>query len=464
MRKLFISALLLGAVVLAAASDDSVKFPAYHRTVLPNGVVLMVMEKHSAPLIDVQVALKTGSVADPAGKEGLAEITGSLLRKGAGARNATKIAEDLDFMGTTFGVQSTYDTTRAFTEFLKKDTSESMDVVMDMLLHPAFPQEEVDKLLKQTADRLKSQKDQPQALLAEGYEAFLFGKHPYGRPANGDERSVIAITRDDIVRFHDQYYVAGNMIVAACGDFQTAEMEKMLAARFGGMPKQSAPVVTVPKPEPATATRLLFIDKPDATQTFFRFGNVGVARNDPDRAAVDIVNTLFGGRFTSMINTALRIDSGLTYGANSAFVRRRQPGAFYISSYTRNEKTEQALDMAVQVLRDLHEKGLTPEQLKSAKEYIKGQFGPRVETPDQLVNWMTEFEIYGLDAKEVDGYAARIDAVTAEDAKRVIEKDYPMKNLVWVVVGKGSEVESLMKRYSPNVERRAASDPPYSTK
>jgi zinc protease len=237
------------------------------------------------------------------------------------------------------------------------------------------------------------------------------------------------------------------------------EMEKLLTARFGGLPKKTAPAVSIPKPQPVTGTKLLLVDKPDATQTFFRFGNVGIARNDPDRAAVDIVNTLFGGRFTSKINTALRIDSGLTYGANSSFQRYRQPGAFFINSYTRNATTEKAMDMAVDVLNDLHKTGFTEEQLKSAKEYIKGQFGPRVETADQLANWVSDFELYGLDAREVDDYATRLDAVTVADARRVIEKDFPQKNMVLAVIGKASEIAPLMKKYAPSVETRSISDP-----
>jgi zinc protease len=455
--------LLALASAPAHAADDSVKFPAYHRTVLPNGVTLMVMEKHSAPLVSFVVTLKTGSLADPPGKEGLADTTNDLLRKGAGQRNATQISEDFDFVGATLGTAATYEALRVSAEFMKKDVNSGLDLLSDILLHPTFPQEEVDKLIKQRVDALKARKDQPLAVINAYYEEFLFGSHPYGRPPNGDERSMGALRREDIVHFHEQNYVAGNLIVAVCGDFQTAEMERLLTARFGALPKKAATGVSAPKPEASTG-RLLFVDKPDATQTFFQFGNVGIARNDPDRAAVDVVNTLFGGRFTSWINTALRIDSGLTYGASSVFSRRRQPGSFYINSYTRNEKTAEAMDMAVKVLKDLHEKGFTDEQLKSAKEYIKGQFGPRVETSDQLANWMTEFEIYGLDAKEVDEYAARVDTVTVADAKRVIEKHYPLNNLVFAVIGKGSEVEPLMKKYATQIEKVSISDPGYGRK
>lgn len=449
--------LLLAAPVLRA--DDWLKFPQYKRTVLPNGVTLLIMEKHSAPLISFTVMFKSGSVADPAGKEGVADVTGSLLRKGAGARSAAQIAEDLDFIGATLGAFSNFESTQVRSEFLKKDTAAGLDILSDVILHPTFPQDEVDKALKQRADGLKASKDNPQGVMGLYYADFLYGSHPYGRPAGGTELSMTAIKRDDIVRFHEQNYVAGNLVVSVCGDFQTAEMEKLLTVKFGGMPKRDAPVVNVPKPQPATGVKLLFVDKPDATQTFFRFGNVGIARNDPDRAAVDIINTLFGGRFTSKINTALRIDSGLTYGANSFFDRRKQPGPFVISSYTKNDTTEKAIDMALAVLKDLHTSGFTEKQLNSAKAYIKGQFGPDVETSDQLATMMADFELYGLDAKEVDDYAKRLDAVTMADAKRVIEKDFPTNNMVFAIIGKGSEVGPLMKKYAPMVETRSISDP-----
>ena len=327
-----------------------------------------------------------------------------------------------------------------------------------MILHPAFPQDEVDKLLKQRADELKAAKDQPLAVIGGYFNAVMFGRHPYGRPTTGDERSVAAITRDDIVRFHADNYASGNLIVAVCGDFQTADMEKLLTAKFGAMARKTVTLVVVPTAQASTQTRMLLVDKPDATQTFFRFGNIGIARNDPDRVAVNIVNTLFGGRFTSLINTKLRIDSGLTYGASSSFDRRQKPGPFFINSYTRNATTEQAMTMALDVVKELHATGFTEAQLASAKAYIKGQYGPTVETSDQLANLMSDFEIYGLDAREVDEYAKRIDAVTMADMKRVIAAHFPEKALVFAVIGKASEIAPLMNKYSPEIVTRSIND------
>src|SRR5260370_27576922 len=155
--------------------------------------------------------------------------------------------------------------------------------------------------------------------------------------------------------------------------------------------------------------RLLLIDKPDSTQTFFAIGNVGTAENDPDRVAIRVVNTIFGGRFTSELNEALRVESGLTYGADSFFDAKKQPGAFAIYSYTKNETTTQAIDLALQVLAKLHKEGVTPEQLISAKAYIKGQFPPSIETSAQLARRIASNEFYGLGDDEINQMEYPID-------------------------------------------------------
>jgi predicted Zn-dependent peptidase len=238
-------------------------------------------------------------------------------------------------------------------------------------------------------------------------------------------------------------------------------MEKTLAAQFGRWANAAVPPVPLSAPAPVQGKRLLLVDKPDSTQTYFRIGNVGIARTNPDRVYVNVVNTLFGGRFTSMINSALRIQSGLTYGANAGFDERKVAGPFFINTYTRNATTERAMDMALDVLKQLHDKGITDEQLVSAKSYLKGQFPLRIETSDQLANQIVELELYGLDAKEIDDFYPKVDSMTLADARRVIDKYYPLDNLVFVVIGKASEIGPIMKKYATKEDTRSISEPGY---
>lgn len=276
------------------------------------------------------------------------------------------------------------------------------------------------------------------------------------------KKSLAAITRDDVVKFYQSHYTPANTILAVVGDFSTAEMEKLLADKFGGWSapagRATAPV-KLAAPAPVKGKRLLLVDKPDSTQTYFNIGNVGISSSDPDRVPIRVVNTLFGGRFTSMLNSALRIESGLTYGARSSFSQRDVPGPFAISTYTRNETTEKAMDMALDILKRLHAEGINEEQLTSAKNYLKGQFPPNIETSDQLADLLVDLELRGLDQREVNEFYARVDAITLADARRVIQKHFPLDNLVFVLIGKATEIEPLAKKYAAKIDKKSISDP-----
>ncbi len=433
----------------------ALKLPAYKKVRLKNGLTLLLMEQHEVPIISFNFIVKAGSVADPTGKEGVASLTAGLLRKGTKTRTADQIANELDFVGGTLGAFATFDYTQGTAEFVRKDIAKGLELLSDVLLNPTFPQAETTKMQAQRIDAVKAAKDEASGVIGTYYNAYLFGAHPYGRPTEGDEKTIAAITRDEVAKFYQTYYTPSNTILAVAGDFQTAEMERMLTERFGAWPDRSAPAVTLAEATPVQGKRLLLIDKPDSTQTFYRIGNIGIPRTSADRVQIEVVNTLFGGRFTSMLNSALRINSGLTYSARSTFDQRRLRGPFFINTYTRNETTAQAIDMTLDILKRLHEKGLTEEELKSAKSYLKGQFPPRIETTDQLAALIAQLEFFGLDERDINTYYARIDAMTLDDARRVIKQYFPAENLVFVLIGKASEIEPVIKKYAPNVEKRS---------
>jgi predicted Zn-dependent peptidase len=275
-----------------------------------------------------------------------------------------------------------------------KDGDKGLDLCAEALLHPAFSQAEVDKLLAQDIDGVKASKDEAQSVALIYYYGYLFGKHPYGRPEGGDDVSLARIKRDAVAKFYEANYTPGNTILAVAGEFNAAQMKAKIEHALGSWPAKGSTQPAVSAPTPVKGKRLLLIDKPDSTQTFFAIGNVGTAENNPDLVALRVVNTIFGGRFTSELNEALRVESGLTYGANSFFDSKKEPGAFAIYSYTKNETTVQAIDLALQVLAKLHKDGLTAEQLASAKAYIKGQFPPSLETSGQLARRIASNEFY----------------------------------------------------------------------
>jgi zinc protease len=460
---LFVALVAIPAAPQTGAQTGTLKLPAYRKTKLPNGLTLLLMEKHELPLVSFQLVLKTGSTADPAGAEGTASVTAAMLRRGTQTRSAEQYSADFDFIGGTFGATANSDFTNISAEFMKKDLAKGLDLLSDPVLHPTFPEAEVTKMISQRVNGVRAARDSAGAILGTYFNAYLLGGHPYARPTGGDEQSLARITRDAVMKFYATYFKPSNTVLAVVGDFNSAEMEKMLAAQFGGWPAGVAPNVPLPDPTPMKGKRLLLVDKPDSTQTYFDIGNVGISRTNPDRVAINVVNTLFGGRYTSMINSALRIQSGLTYGASAGFDERRAAGPFSISTYTKNATTEQAMDMALDVLKQLHEKGITAEQLASSKAYLKGQYPRRMETSDALARMIAELEVYGLDASDVNNFNAKVDAVTLADAQRIIQKYYPLDNLVFVVVGKASEIGPALKKYAPQEDTVSISGPGFWT-
>lgn len=460
-----VTLVLLAAFACAAqtapASNGGVKLAPYKKVVLKNGMTVLLMEQHKVPLVSLNYIVRSGAVTDPAGKEGIASLTAGLLRKGTTTRTADQVSESLDFIGASYSAGASLDYSSGRAEFMKKDAVNGLDIVADLLMNPVFPEAEVKKMLAQRVDGIKAGKDQAQRVISEYYYSYLFGAHPYGRPTNGDEKSLASITRDDVLKFHQAAYIPANTILAVVGDFNMAEMEQMINRQFGAWtsPNKPAPV-NIPAPKPVVGKHLMLIDKPDSTQTYYMVGNVGVSRTNPDRVGIEVVNVLFGGRFTSLINTALRIKNGLTYGAMSDFDMRKAAGPFFISTYTKNATTEKALDMTLDVLKQFREKGITEEDLNSAKAYIKGTLPPQMlETSDQLAAVLTQLHFYGLPDSEINDYYAKVDALTLADTKRIITTYFPEENLSFVLIGKASEIGPVAKKYAADMKSKSITEP-----
>jgi zinc protease len=455
----FLIAMSLALVLVLMAEGQTLKLPPHEKITLKNGMTVLLMEKRGVPMVSFAAIVKAGSAADPVGLEGLASSTAGLLRKGTTKRSAQKFAEDLDFIGASFSADASADFTALSAECLSKDLDKGLDLLSDAMLHPAFPQSEVDKLLSQDIDGVKAAKDEAESVALTYYYGYLFDEHPYARPEGGDELSLARIKRDTIVKFYQANYTPGNTILAVAGEFKASQMKTKLEEVFGAWTAKGAAPPVLSAPLPVKGKRLLLVDKPDSTQTFFVIGNLGTVVNDPDRVAIRVVNTIFGGRFTSQLNEALRVESGLTYGAQSFFDSKKQPGAFAIYSYTKNESTVQAIDLALQILDRLHKNGVTADELASAKAYIKGQFPPSIETSGQLARRIASNEFYGLNDDEINQLEARIDAVTLPVAKQAIEKHFPAENLVFMLIGKAAEIRLAVEKYALQQDTRKISEP-----
>jgi len=425
------------------------QLPEAKRITLPNGMVALLLEKHDLPLTSVTLALRTGSLQDPAGKPGLSSITAELLRKGTATRSAEDISGALDFIGMQYSADAGgLDITQISGDFLSKDSATALGLMADVVLHPTFPAAELTKTIAQRQERLKTDKDNVQGAIQNYFVAALYAGHPYSSRLTTSEASLGSITRDDVEAFHRRVYTPANAVIAVIGDFKTTEMEARLKTLFTGWKGAAPAAIKIVAMKPAAGRHVLVIDKPDATQSYFILGNVGLSESDPDRAPVHVVNELFGGRFTSMFNEELRVKSGYSYGASSRFDEFRTPGPFIMATYTKNATTEPAIDKTFEVLDRLHAHPFTDADLLSSKNYIRGTFAPSLETTPALARRLVTNEVEGISRAQFNQELAEEQATTLADANRVIDKDFPTRtNYVLVIVGKASEIGKLAVKY-----------------
>ncbi|HEX6929587.1 MAG TPA: pitrilysin family protein [Gammaproteobacteria bacterium] len=431
-----------------------VTLPPFETVTLSNGMRILLMEKHDVPMISFEARIRGGAVADPENGVGTSALFADLLRRGAGERDAAEFARAVEGVGGILETSSSKEAIVVAGQFMSRDADLMIALLGDMLMEPVLAKTEFDKLRARSIQQITAMKDTSLRALTTIYgDAFLFGEHPYGRAVIGTEAGLANVSYPDIRRYFIEQFGADRTVLAMVGDFDTAAMRARLEARFGGWRRAASGMPEIPEPQPAGGNRVLLVNKPGATQTYFYIGNVGVSRGYDARAALDLVNTVFGGRFTSMLNTALRVESGLTYGAGSRVAQYTQPGSVAIVSFTRTEATGEAIDMALGVLETLHAKGLSPAQLASAKAYVLGQFPPELETAGGIAERLATIAFYGLGRDDVDEYAGRVAAVTPADARTVIESVYPERDaLVFVLIGDAAAIRDTAARYGTVTE------------
>jgi zinc protease len=443
----------------------TVRVPAHERLSLGNGVALILMPRRDVPLVAFNAVLRGGGQEDPATRPGVASLVAGLLEKGAGERNAFAFADVVEGVGGSFGASAGPESITVHGQFLARDQQLMMELLADALLRPLLDAEELTELAARHIELIKAAKDSDPAELIGTYgRAFLFGQHPYGRPVFGSEASLAAISREDVLRHYEGQFGAERLILVLAGDIDADLLARMAADSFSRWPRTPAPPPPLARPRPLAGRRALLVDFPGSAQTYFWIGNVGVDRKYPRRAALDLVNTLFGGRFTSLLNTELRIKSGLSYGARSGFSRGSVPGEFSLRSFAQTQNTGRALDLALRTLARLRSEGVTREMLDSARGYTLGQYPLGLETAADWAAVLGEIELFGLGRGYIDEYPAQLAAVGVAEAQAVIEEAFPRADSVAIVaIGDAARIRGALAEYAP-VAEMALTDPEFTAR
>ena len=437
----------------AAGAPHAFEFPKAASKTLPNGLRVFVVSDHRVPAVAARlVILSAGSIQDPAGMPGVAGMTAGLLTQGTAKRSAKEIAETIDFVGGTLEAKAGRDATTVTLDVVMKDLGVGMDLMSDVVLHPSFRAEELDRQRQQLLSDLEVQYSDPNYLATMAFARTLYGASPYGLPEQGTPATVKKLQREDFVKFHDANYAPNQAMLGFAGDITPEDAFAIAEKYFGAWPKIDVAAAAPQIPSAATASHVWLIDKPDAVQTQIRIGRLAIRRADPEFLPLDVTNHIFGGSYNSRLNTEVRIKKGLTYGASSAFTAHRYTGSLAVETYTRTEATVDATKLLMDLLTGMSQGKISQKELDFARDYLAGVYPIESETAEQVADRVLTVAAFDLPADYNQTYPVNIRATSLEQVQAAARKYFTTGDLDIVLVGNVSAFRDALKKQFAGAE------------
>ncbi len=451
-RLLLVLALALAAATPAAAQKHysqlsfpplrDLQLPHVERVVLPNGLVLYLVEDHTLPKVEGAVLIKAGARFEPADKIGLASILGQVIRTGG---STSRPGEEIDRLLANVGavVETSIDTTSANASLfaLKEDLPLALEILADLLQHPALPQDKIDLAKTQERTAVSRRNDDVGSIADREFEKLVYGADsPYAR--HTEYETIQTVTRDDLVAFHRRYFQPNQAIIGLWGDFNPAQTRALVEKHFGAWPRQEVELPPLPAVPADWQGSIGFIQKDDVNQTNLRIGHPGGRYDDPDYYSLIVMAEVLGGGLSSRLFRRIRSDLGLAYASFAAWQAAfDHPGRFYIRVDTKSESTVQALRETLQEVRRLTTEPVSQEELRVAKEGILNSFVFNFDTTGEIVRRLMAYEYYNYPRDFLERYKAGIEKVTADDVLRAAARHVQPDKLVILAAGRQQDFD-----------------------
>lgn len=440
----------------APGSRTYMQVPSPESITLANGLTVMLAPRRGLPVVSANLVIKTGSDSNPADAPGLANFVAGMLTQGTTTRSALQIADDIAQLGGTLTATSTMDASTISTRSLKKVFGAALDQVADVALHPSFPADELERQRTVRLGQLAQQRANAQALVSTIVANVLYGEdHPYGYAEIGTQASLKAMTADRLRAFWQQNFVPNNAALVVSGDITMAELRPLAEKAFGAWQRGTPARPSLTLPENATS-RVVIVDRPDAPQTQLRVAMIGAARSSSDFRPAQVMNTAFGGLFSSRINMNLREKNGFTYGASSQFTFRKAPGPFQVASGVRTDVTGAAAAEMIKELQGMAAAAMPADELKRAKDSLAYSLPGAFETSAGIVGNLANIYTYDLPLDYYATYAESVYAVTADQALAVAKKYFVPDRFVVVAIGDRAKIEADLRKLNLPIEIRDA--------
>jgi zinc protease len=431
----------------APGPTPTLTLPAVQKLALGNGLRVWVLEHHEVPLVQANLVVLSGAAADVPGQFGAASMTAAMLDEGASGKAALALADEVEFLGAQLTTSASFDASAVRLSTPTARLNEALGLMAAVALTPDFPQAELDRLRTERLTSLLQARDDPAALVGIAFPRLLFGpEHRYGTSAGGTEASLRGLGVGELRSFHRAHYRPDNAVLIVVGDVTPAALRPLVEARFGAWKVDGAPAAPLPiRTSPQPGKRQIFlVDKPGAAQSQIRVGLVGVPRSTPDYFALDVLNTMLGGSFTSRLNQNLREKNGYSYGARSVFDMRRAAGPFFATAGVQTDKTAPALTEFFNELNGIL-KPIPDDELQKSKSYAALSFAREFETTGQLAAKLEEMATYGLPDDVFTKYVPAVQAITSADLARVAKQYLLLDRMAVVIVGDLATIEAPVR-------------------
>jgi zinc protease len=433
--------------------------PPIQRFTLKNGLEVLVVARKELPVVSFGLAIQAGGYDEARETLGVSDFVAAMLRRGTKRRSADDISNAIDFVGGALDAQASNESTTASCSVLTKDAPLCLDLLSDILLHPAFPEAEMGEVRDQLLASVASRYDSPYELGAAHFDNQLFGeKHPEGWVLTAED--VRKITRPGLEAFWRTFYKPNRAILAVAGDIDVGKLRAGVEKAFGGWARGSVPSRAGWTVAPLQATRILLVDRPDLTQSTLVIGHQGIKHADPHWYAVTLMNYVLGGSdFSSRLMREVRSKRGLTYGISSSFGASLYQGAFKVVAATKNENVWEALLATVNEIRRMKTDGPTSVELDKAKGYYAGSYPFSLQTAAGVASALVGAEMHGLGDAYVRELPVRLAAVDQSAAAAAAGAYLLPDTLDVVIVGKGDAIEPQLADKGIPYERIGFKDP-----
>ncbi len=419
---------------------------------LANGLRVVVAKSSDLPLVTANLTIKVGAWADPEGLAGAASMTAGMLTEGTKAKTAPQIAAATEALGATLESSGSQDSASISLNVMPSNLAAALAIMADVAKHPTFAAEELERQRAQSLDGLSVSYEQPGALAGFAVGPLLFANTAFGHVTEGTPASLAKLSVVDLGKLHRRYYRPDNAVLVLTGDISPDKGFALAEKLFGSWKSPPEPKPVQPMINPGAPARAIAIDLPGTGQAAVTVVRVGIARDDHDYYPGIVANSVLGGGYSARLNAEIRVKRGLSYGASSALSTRRTTGTFRAQAQTKNETAVEVLDLILEQLNRMSSQPPEFDELQSRKSNLIGNYGRNLATTEGLANTLGSLALYDVPLVEMNAYAEKVEAVSAEQVQRFAKQHFDASLSTIVIAGDaGVFAESLRKR-APNLE------------